>query len=164
MFLLGFLESGYNFACKFGKINKPLSMSAPEIQMELQLSLTAAEFIDVLQRPGLAARRPVDCPVTIQGMLENADLIATARTESGLLVGVARSITDFHYCTYLSDLAVDQDYQRQGIGRRLLEFSHQQAGRHTTLILLAAPQATSYYPHVGLEKHPSCWLIPRSNT
>ncbi len=164
MFWLGFLESGGNFACKSGKINKPLSMSNPEIQIELQPSLAAAEFIDVLQRSGLAARRPVDCPVTIQGMLEHADLIATARTESGLLVGVARSITDFHYCTYLSDLAVDQAYQRQGIGRRLLEFSHQQAGRHTTLILLAAPQAVSYYPHVGLEKHPSCWLIPPTTT
>lgn len=94
----------------------------------------------------------------ITGMLQHADVIATARTPNGKLVGVARSITDFHYCTYLSDLAVDEAFQRQGIGKQLIEFSHASAGKATTLILLAAPAATAYYPHIGMTKHDSCWL------
>lgn len=132
------------------------------MQIQLEPQLSSAEFIEVLNRSTLAERRPVDCATTIEGMLRNADIIATARTDEGLLVGVSRAISDFHYCTYLSDLAVDQAYQRQGIGRRLIEFTHQQAGRGTTLILLSAPKAVSYYPHIGMQQHPSCWTIPRA--
>ena len=80
---------------------------------------------------------------------------------SRLLVGVSRAITDFAYCTYLSDLAVDEKHQRQGIGRQLIQHTHEAAGLHTTLILLAAPKAQSYYPRVGMTKHESCWVIPR---
>ena len=92
--------------------------------------------------------------------LQNADLILTARA-GGLLVGVSRAITDFAFCTYLSDLAVDERYQRQGIGRELIRFTHEAAGRDTTLILLAAPKAQTYYPHIGMDRHESCWIIPR---
>lgn len=122
--------------------------------------LSPAEFIDVLKRSTLAERRPVGEDDTISGMLRRADVIVTARVD-GKLVGVARSITDFSYCTYLSDLAVDTDYQRRGIGRELVERTHEAAGLHTTLILLAAPQAASYYPHIGMTRHDSCWFIPR---
>ena len=76
-----------------------------------------------------------------------------------MLVGVARSITDFSYCTYLSDLAVDQQLQKQGIGRELIDRTHRTAGLNTTLILLAAPQAKSSYPHIGMTKHDSCWIV-----
>jgi ribosomal protein S18 acetylase RimI-like enzyme len=120
--------------------------------------LSAVEFIDVLRRSTLAERRPVDRPDTIAGMLENADVIVTARTPDRLLVGVSRAITDFHYCTYLSDLAVDAEFQRQGIGRELIRRTHEAAGRHTTLILLAAPLARSYYGHIGMQQHESCWV------
>lgn len=121
--------------------------------------LHAEEFVDILNRSTLAARRPVDQLPTIEGMLRNADIIITARTSDGLLVGVSRAITDYHFCTYLSDLAVDEAYQRQGIGRRLIEETHQRAGLHTRLILLSAPAAQSYYPHIGMQPHPSCWQI-----
>ncbi|MEL7336312.1 MAG: GNAT family N-acetyltransferase [Planctomycetota bacterium] len=120
--------------------------------------MSANEFIDVLNRSTLGLRRPVDSPDRIAGMLSQADIIATARTTDGLLVGVARSLTDFHYCTYLSDLAVDQSFQGGGIGRRLIDFTHDTAGRKTTLILLAAPAAQTYYPHIGLKPHDSCWI------
>lgn len=122
--------------------------------------LTPAEFIDVLRRSTLAERRPVDDPESIRGMLANADLIVTARLD-GLLVGVSRAITDFAYCTYLSDLAVDERHQRRGIGRELIRRTHEAAGLHTTLILLAAPKAQAYYPHIGMTKHESCWITPR---
>ncbi|MFO0926097.1 MAG: GNAT family N-acetyltransferase [Gemmataceae bacterium] len=74
---------------------------------------------------------------------------------------MSRALTDFAYCTYLSDLAVDEVYQRRGIGRELIDRTHEAAGRHTTLILLAAPKAQTYYPHVGLTRHDSCWIVPR---
>lgn len=101
---------------------------------------------------------------TIAAMLANADVIVIARLNSGLLVGASRAITDFAYCTYLSDLAVDITHQRRGIGRELLRRTHAAAGRRTTLILLAAPRARSYYPHIGMKAHDSCWLIERTST
>lgn len=126
----------------------------------LEPDLTAAEFIDILIRSTLAERRPVQDRATIEGMLRNADVIVTARV-SGLLVGVSRAITDFSYCTYLSDLAVDQKFQGQGIGQELIRRTHEVAGLQTTLILLAAPKAQTYYPHIGMTKHESCWVTPR---
>ena len=132
------------------------NMNAIEFQLEPQL--TAAEFIDVLRRSTLAERRPVDDPDRIAAMLRNADIIVTARA-AGVLVGVSRAITDFAYCTYLSDLAVDEQRQKQGIGRRLIDETHRAAGLQTRLILLSAPGARSYYPHIGLLPHDSCWMI-----
>ncbi len=131
-----------------------------EIQYQLEPNLTASEFVDILNKSTLGQRRPVDQPEVIEGMLKNADVIATARDVGGKLVGIARSITDFHYCTYLSDLAVDADFQCKGIGKKLIAFSHEAAGTSTTLILLAAPAATEYYPRIGMQKHSSCWLSP----
>ncbi len=133
----------------------------PENHFEIRLepSLSSADFIDILQRSTLAERRPVGDASVITGMLRHADLVATARTSGGVLIGVARAITDFHYCTYLSDLAVDLAFQRRGIGKQLIEFTHKEAGKNTNLILLAAPNAASYYPHIGLAQHDSCWII-----
>ena len=82
----------------------------------------------------------------------------TAR-HKGQLIGISRAITDHAYCTYLSDLAVDQKYQRQGIGKELIQRTHEAAGLNTTLILLSAPNAATYYSHIGMTKHESCWVI-----
>jgi ribosomal protein S18 acetylase RimI-like enzyme len=133
------------------------------IAYQLEPELTVEEFRDVLVRSTLAERRPVDSPETLAGMLRRADIVATARA-AGLLVGISRAISDFHYCTYLSDLAVDEAYQGQGIGRELIRRTHAAAGLGTTLILLAAPKAQTYYPHVGMTPHPSCWYIPRHSS
>ena len=122
--------------------------------------LSSEEFIDILVRSTLAERRPIGEPDTIAAMLAHADLILTARV-GGKLVGVARAITDYAFCTYLADLAVDAECQRQGIGRELLQRTHEAAGLHTSLILLAAPAARDYYPHIGMTKHDSCWIISR---
>tara|TARA_R110002073_G_scaffold1620_1_gene11323 strand:+ start:15142 stop:15579 length:438 start_codon:yes stop_codon:yes gene_type:complete len=130
------------------------------MQYALEPNLTPVEFIDILRRSTLAERRPVGDTARIAKMLINCDLVVTARTEDGVLVGVARSITDFAYCTYLADLAVDVALQRHGIGRELIRVTHENAGLETRLILLAAPAAASYYPHIGMEKHESCWMIP----
>lgn len=119
--------------------------------------LTVSEFVDVLKRSTLSERRPVDQPQQIEGMLRNADLLITARTREGLLVGISRALTDFHYCTYLSDLAVDVEFQHQGIGKRLVAETHRQAGLNTHLVLLAAPAAQEYYGKIGMQQHSSCW-------
>jgi len=126
-------------------------------------AVNVEEFIDVLKRSGLDARRPVDAPDIIQGMVENADLTVTARDEAGQLVGVARSITDFAYCCYLSDLAVDRDCQRQGIGQELIRRTKDAAGGDKiALLLLSAPDGMEYYPKIGLENFDNCFGIRRT--
>ena len=132
-----------------------------EISYQVEPILSAAEFIDVLTRSTLSERRPVERLDLIERMLAHANVIVTARNPAGLLVGVSRAITDFGYATYLSDLAVDEAYQRRGIGRELIQRTHAAAGLETTLILLAAPKARAYYPHIGMTHHDSCWTIPR---
>lgn len=133
-------------------------MNAP-IRYAIEPGLGADEFVDVLRRSTLAERRPVDDRPRIAAMLENADLVVTARDGSGLLVGVSRAITDFAYCCYLSDLAVDEAFQGRGIGRELVRRTHEAAGPGTTLVLLAAPKARTYYPHIGMTQHDSCWVV-----
>jgi ribosomal protein S18 acetylase RimI-like enzyme len=135
--------------------------SMAEFTFQTEPQLQPAEFIDLLHRSTLAERRPVSEFKTITGMLTHADIIVTARAADGKLIGVSRAISDFSYCTYLSDLAVDVAVQRQGIGRELIRRTHHAAGLHTALILLAAPQAQDYYPHIGMRQHDSCWVTPR---
>jgi predicted N-acetyltransferase YhbS len=121
--------------------------------------LTVGEFIDVLRRSGLAERRPVDDLGTMTRMLERADLIVCARDGGGRLIGVARSLTDFAYCCYLSDLAVDRAWQGRGIGRRLMHLTHEKAGgpQAVTLLLLSAPGAMAYYPKAGMDHLDNCF-------
>jgi predicted N-acetyltransferase YhbS len=130
------------------------------VTYQLDPGLSVTEFVDVLQRSTLAERRPMSEPATLTAMLKNADVIVTARVD-GLLVGVSRAISDFSFCTYLSDLAVDEEFQRHGIGKELIRRTHEAAGMQTSLILLAAPKAQAYYPHVGMTRHESCWITPR---
>jgi GNAT superfamily N-acetyltransferase len=121
-------------------------------------SITADQFVDLLHRSTLADRRPVEDLARIQGMLEYADLLVTA-WDDDQLVGVARSVTDFSYCCYLSDLAVDRSYQRRGLGRELIRRTRSQLHPECTLILLAAPDAREYYPHIGFKRHSSAWIL-----
>lgn len=131
------------------------------ITYALEPDLSAEAFREVLVASTLGERRPVDDLPRLQRMLRHADVVATAR-DGGRLVGVSRAITDFSYCCYLSDLAVDAAWQRQGIGRRLIAETHQAAGLATTLLLVAAPAAAAYYPRIGMAHVASCWSIPRS--
>ena len=132
-----------------------------DVEYAVEPDLRVEEFIDVLRRSTLAERRPVDDSAAMAGMLAHADVIVTARDAQRLVIGVSRAITDFSYCTYLSDLAVDVAWQRRGIGRELIRRTHLAAGLNTNLILLAAPKAETYYPHIGMLHHNSCWRIPR---
>jgi GNAT superfamily N-acetyltransferase len=122
-------------------------------------TITEAEFVDLLRRSTLAERRPVDDANCIQAMLRHANLLCTA-WDGNALVGVARSVTDFEYCCYLSDLAVDRAYQKSGIGKNLIELTRSKLGRRANLILLAAPKAEGYYPKIGFDAHRSAWILP----
>jgi len=125
----------------------------------VEMDLSALEFQDVLRRSTLGERRPVDDLDTLDAMLRNASLTVTARDETGKLMGVSRSVTDFVYCCYLSDLCVDAALQRQGVGKRLIEETRAQLKPGCSLILLAAPAAMDYYPRVGFDKMDRCWWI-----
>jgi predicted N-acetyltransferase YhbS len=122
---------------------------------------TQLDHDDVLQlyeASGLAKRRPVHEPGRLGGMLEGSNLIVVASNDQGL-VGIARSISDFSYVTYLADLAVAESWQRRGIGRRLIEVTGEAAPK-AKIVLLAAPDAASYYPRVGFFRHDSAWTLP----
>lgn len=126
-------------------------------------TISSCDFVDLLRRSTLAERRPVDSPQCIEAMLRHADLLCTAWDETRL-IGIARSVTDFEYCCYLSDLAVDQAYQKAGVGKALIRLTKSKLGPRANLILLAAPKAEGYYPKIGFEAHRSAWiLLPGKN-
>jgi predicted N-acetyltransferase YhbS len=113
--------------------------------------------IDLYRASTLGERRPVDDRERMAAMLRNANLVMTA-WDGELVVGIARSLSDFSYATYLSDLAVRASHQCTGIGKELMRRT-QQAAPQTSLILLSAPAAVDYYPHVGFRQHPSAWVL-----
>jgi len=127
------------------------------ITYQIENKLEVVEFKSVLERSTLGERRPVDDDGRLAQMLEHANLIVTAR-DGELLVGVARSLTDFAFCTYLSDLAVDKNYQKQGIGKELLRQT-KLASPRAKLILLSAPKAIDYYPRIGMTRHDHCYVL-----
>jgi GNAT superfamily N-acetyltransferase len=132
------------------------------VTYSIEPDLDPAEFTNVLVRSTLSERRPVGEAERIATMVGNADLIVCARDAGGRLIGVARSLTDFSYCCYLSDLAVDKAHQGRGIGRELIHRTHGAAGPGTTLLLLSAPAGMGFYPKAGLEKFDTCFGIRRA--
>ena len=124
-------------------------------------NLDVDAVIELYQSCSLGARRPSDDRERMAAMVANANLIITA-WDGDLLVGISRSLSDFAYATYLSDLAVRESHQKQGIGRELIRRTQQAGGPNTTVILLAAPAAVEYYPRVGFQRHNSAWMIKGS--
>jgi GNAT superfamily N-acetyltransferase len=131
------------------------------VAYDIEPELSVAEFVDVMRRSTLAERRPLEDPERVARMLGNADLVLTAR-RGGLLVGVSRAVTDFAYCCYLSDLAVDAALQGSGIGRELIRRTHEAAGLECSLVLLSAPAAMGFYPRAGMREAGNCFVLDRS--
>ena len=128
------------------------------IEYRVNTPVAPEQLADVFAKSGI--RRPVHDLERMGKMLAHANLTVTA-WDGEALVGVARALTDFCWCCYLSDLAVDSVYQHQGIGKRLIERVRVEAGDETSLLLLAAPEAMAYYPKIGFEPVPNGWLLPR---
>ena len=128
-------------------------MTSKGIVIGIEAGLGAHEFRRVLVSSGLAVRRPADDLERLERMLRASDLLVTARTYTPEreLVGVARTLTDFAYCAYLADLAVDRRLHGHGIGRGLIEATREAIGP-ASLLLTAAPDAVSFYEHIAMPR------------
>jgi predicted N-acetyltransferase YhbS len=122
--------------------------------------ITPDQAIDLYVRSTLGERRPIHNKNTFAAMLKNANLTITA-WDKGQLIGISRTLTDFAYVAYLADLAVDQKYQRSGIGKQLIEQTQSRLGPECTIVLLAAPKANEYYEHIGFEHNPRAWTLKK---
>ena len=131
------------------------------IEYKIDSKISVAEFREILIKSTLGKRRPIDNSDQLAKMLEYGNLTITAR-ENGILVGISRSLTDFMFCTYLSDLAVDKTYQNQGIGKELIRQTKLNAP-NAKLILLAAPEALQYYPKIGMTQYEFCYYLDDIN-
>ena len=120
--------------------------------------ITVDQFIQILKKSTLGERRPVDDVQRLQTMLNHADILVTA-WDGKKLIGISRAISDFAFCTYVSDLAVDEAYQKKGIGKRLLAETRKKSGGRGTFLLLAAPKAHNYYPHIGFKLSDRCFFL-----
>lgn len=130
----------------------------PNITYRLGNDLALDAVIELYRASTLGRRRPIANRETMAAMLRHANLLVSAWDEN-LLVGVARTLTDFLFVAYLADLAVHQDYQRQGIGIELIHRTRAALGPETRIVLLAAPAAVDYYPHIGFTHHPQAWVL-----
>ena len=129
-----------------------------EIEYRDSAEISVEQAIELYNASTLGERRPVDRPDIFEGMLKNANLIISAWHQEKL-VGISRTLTDFTYAAYLADLAVDAKYQKQGIGKRLIEETRNRIGKECLVVLLAAPKANEYYPKLGFEHNPRAWVL-----
>ncbi len=132
-----------------------------DIQYRDDVLITVQAAIDLYIRSTLGERRPVDRPDIFEGMLKHANLTITA-WHNETLVGISRTLTDFTYVAYLADLAVDAEFQRQGIGKQLINQTQSRLGNECMIVLLAAPDANDYYPKLGFEHNPRAWILKKS--
>jgi ribosomal protein S18 acetylase RimI-like enzyme len=124
-------------------------------------NISADQAIDLYIRSTLGERRPIHNREAFENMYKHANLIISAWDEDKL-IGISRSLTDFSYVAYLSDLAVDVQYQKQGVGKRLIQETKAKLEQDCMLVLLAAPKAREYYGPLGFEQHPSAWTLKKA--
>lgn len=124
------------------------------------VALSVDQIIEVYDSSGI--NRPTEDRARIQQMFEHSDLVISA-WDGEKLVGIARSLTDFSYACYLSDLAVHKDYQHQGIGKILISKTRQLIGPQSMLLLIAAPTAVNYYPKLQMEKVQNAFIYNRES-
>ncbi|MDE3021685.1 MAG: GNAT family N-acetyltransferase [Pseudomonadota bacterium] len=129
------------------------------IEYSQNIPLSAAEVAEVFNASGI--RRPTNDLARIEHMLANANLTWSAWHE-GRLIGLARALTDFSYCCYLSDLAVVKSYQNQGIGSELIDRIKTVIGEEVALILISSPEAIGYYPRIGFDRIDNGFIIKRN--
>lgn len=126
------------------------------IQFKVNTTISAEAVIEVFKSSGI--NRPIDNIARMQAIIDNSNLIVTA-WDGDSLIGIARSVTDFNYCCYLSDLAVKKEHQKSGIGKTLIELTQSSSGEQTMLVLLSNGPAMEYYPKVGFDKAENGFII-----
>ncbi len=130
----------------------------PNIKYKINAIPDTSLIIDLYQNAGL--NRPTADADRIEAMYNNSNLIISAWSEEKL-VGIARSVTDFHYCCYLSDLAVHPEFQKLGIGKSLIDKTKEKVSDNSMLLLLSAPNAMGYYPKLGFDSVENGFIIKR---
>lgn len=130
------------------------------ILYKINENINVDQFIDILNRSRLGERRPVHDRNIMESMLKHGNLIVTA-WDDDKLVGISRTLTDFEYIGYLSDLAVDVKYQKNGIGKEMIRITRDKMGSKSKLLLLAAPAAEEYYPKIGFREQKQAWIIAK---
>ncbi len=120
--------------------------------------LDPVDVVRVFDQSGI--KRPTGDLPRIARMFAAPSLLLSAWVGNEL-VGLSRSLTDYAYCCYLSDLAVDKRYQGCGIGKELVKRTQAIIGEQVSLILLSAPDAMSYYPTLGFEPAGNAFVIRR---
>jgi GNAT superfamily N-acetyltransferase len=143
------------------KTRIPLALGKEVTLIEYRIGgpLNLDDVIDVYEASTLGLRRPTTRRERMRAMIKHANLIVTA-WDDAVILGIARSFTDFAYVTYMADLAVRVSHQRTGIGKELIRRTQEAAGPDTTLVLVSAPAAELYYPHIGFIPAPHCWILP----
>lgn len=131
-----------------------------EIIFKVNASLDVDQVQKLYLDTTLSDRRPIKDKDRLKGMVENANLTVSAWI-GDTLVGLCRSLSDFSYVTYIADLAVAQEYQKQGIGKSLIEKTKDVSGEGVKLVLLSAPSANAYYSHIGFDSHPRAWILEK---
>jgi GNAT superfamily N-acetyltransferase len=129
-----------------------------DIEYRYGNDLNLDQVIELYNASTLGERRPVDDRRIMTDMLRHANLVVTA-WDGDLLVGLARTLSDFSYDCYLADLAVRLSHQRRGIGVELIRKTRERMGPRSLLVLLAAPKAVEYYPKIGFTRHDSAWTL-----
>jgi ribosomal protein S18 acetylase RimI-like enzyme len=129
-----------------------------EITYQSNTKPAVEAIIDLYESAGL--ERPLWDHERISKMYEHSNLVITA-WDGNTLVGISRSLTDFCYCCYLSDLAVREEYQSAGIGKKLIQLTKEIVGEGANLLLLSAPSAMKFYPKIGMEKVDNGFIIKR---
>ena len=133
-------------------------MKNQNVLYKINTEISAEQISELFSKSGI--NRPVKDLPRIKKMFDNSNLTITAWV-GGELAGVARALTDFCYCCYLSDLAVDKKFQHKGIGKELVKRVRKEISKQSMLLLLSAPQAMEYYPKINFEKSNSAFIINR---
>jgi len=144
--------------CNLKNVNIGKQQKSDSIRYQVSNELNLEQVLELYKASTLGERRPVDDRERFAAMLRHANLVITA-WDGELLVGISRALTDFHYITYLADLAVRLSHQKRGIGKELIRRTQIEGGPKTSILLLAAPAAESYYPHIGFQSMPQAWFL-----
>lgn len=129
-----------------------------EIEYRTNAPLSIEEIIRVYDSSGL--KRPTKDVERIRQMFDNSNFVMTAWLGERV-IGISRALTDFSFCCYLSDLAVEKEYQKQGVGKELIRRTKEELGDEVMVLLLSAPAAMEYYPKIGMETVQNGFIINR---